>query len=153
MGNPPNLTPNYAALPLNAFSVQKQPTAAGAIENDPEFRKAAIKVLTSAGAMGSTSFEGRMTVNKQGKSKVLPPTQEAYKGTMPVDGNTFATLHSHPENGHAQGVPSPADIQSAVRTGVPFYVTSADGLYMVRPSDGKVIQVSTDSRWMMNKKK
>ena len=134
-----------------ALSVQGQPTAEGALENSPAFQDAAAKAIESAGAKGTTSFEGRMIVNKQGQPTVLKPSQEAYAGTMPITSNTFATLHSHPENEHADPHPSAADIQSAKDAKVPFYVATSRSLYYVRPTDGKVIPVFENQNWTQPK--
>lgn len=123
---------------------QAQPTAEGALENSHDFKAKAGEAIRSAGE-GQTAVEGGMLVSSNGRSTVLPLSNGYHAREMPVTASTFATLHTHPNN--VDFKPSAADVKAAMASGVPFYVASKAGLFMVRPSDGKVIQVFDRADW------
>jgi hypothetical protein len=66
-------------------------------------------------------------------------------------GKTFATLHTHPNTGSP--TPTSQDVENTKKLGIPQYVVSREGLFMVRPSDGQVLQVYKNNDWMNEKKK
>jgi len=132
-------------------SSTKQPTAEGAEENRPAFREAARKAW-NASASGMLKQEAGFIDYKNPLFKPEQlPVQKGAEMKIDVPNDAFATAHTHPNE--RQQDPSVQDIDTAKKYGKPVYVVSRQGLYMVRPSDGKVIQVFKGTDWMDEKKK
>jgi hypothetical protein len=130
---------------------EKQPTEEGAEENRPAFREAARKAWQAA-ASGILKQEAGFIDYKNPLFKPEQlPVQKGAEMKIDVPNDAFATAHTHPNE--RQQDPSVQDIDNAKKSGKPVYVVSRQGLYMVRPSDGKVIQVFKGTDWMDEKKK
>jgi hypothetical protein len=132
-----------------ALASAKQPTAEGAIENSEDFRAAARKAWGGAGS-GLLNNEGRVVINKQGAPTVLP-TSLGSGSSFQVPTDSFGTLHTHPDR--KQQDPSDQDISTVKSSHKPMYIVSSRGLYMVRASDGKAMQIFQGTDWMKDKKK
>lgn len=115
----------------------KQPTEAGALENTPEFRQVAQKMFDSVG-LGALNEEARAVVPKTGNINILS-TSLGTHNNIPLSPVSFASIHTHPNAKDPK--PSDADIAAARQSNKPAFIVSQRGLYMVRPSDGKVLQV------------
>jgi Prokaryotic homologs of the JAB domain len=126
--------PVFQQLTRNAV----QPTAAGALENTPDFQANAVRAWESAGG-GTLPAEGGMMISRNGRSGVLPASTGYNERTMPDTASTFGTLHTHPNTRDPK--PSGDDVADARKLGKPLYVLSRDALYMIRPSDGASIKV------------
>ena len=130
-------------------------TAEGAVENSPEFKKAA-KDAFYAGALGSfhAPTEAQFTVNDGGvPSKIT--THETPTGAdagihQTVLSSDIAAVHTHPPLENYEQTPSPADIAAAKQLKKPIMVMSKDGLYEI-DALGNVRQVFKGTNWM-NKK-
>ncbi len=150
---PPDMPLADLHASLENYYQPAQPTREGAIENSPAFRQAAKEAWAKT-QYGNRPEEAAFAVNKQGQTspigvtEITPGRQYAGSGRIPISGNTFATLHTHPSNPrNIDPRPSDVDVASAQTTGLPTYVASKEGLFMIRPSDGKVIQVFTNDDW------
>jgi hypothetical protein len=76
-----------------------------------------------------------------------PPTYSRrstrYDGAMPP--GVVAIVHTHPLHfAH----PSRADVEVARRIGLPSYVVSRSGVYVIDPSSGDAIELLADDSWM-----
>ena len=132
---------------------QQQPTREGALENQDFFREQAQKAWMKI-QNGKAHAESAFGYNKDNSVNDLGTSpDEANRGhlSLQVNKNTFAILHTH--NDHLNPEPSPGDIASAKKSGIPIYVASRKGLYVIRPSDGAVTQVFNSPDWMMTKPK
>lgn len=127
-------------------------TEEGALENQPEFRKAALNAWTRGGSGTQHYFEAGFSVDKKGKPGAIETHQgePSDKVTLKqeVDSDTSALFHTHPNNGVAE--PSDTDKSVAKRTGKPVMVASRKGLYEVAPG-GQVTRVYNDPSWMDKK--
>ena len=127
------------------------PTEAGAEENTSKFREAAKQSWANAASgtlrkeAGFIDYKNRL----QEPDQTEPSRNNELEQRVPK--SAFATVHTH--SNERQPDPSDADIQVAKKIGKPVYVISREGLYMVRPSDGKVMQVFQGTDWMSEKKK
>jgi hypothetical protein len=138
------LIPYHHSEVTNAFRLEgDEPTEAGALENTDAFREAARDAIARSGD-GQVTREAGFLVGPTGKT-IPVPAHDGPHMPMPVYPAEFASLHTHPDNYGPR--PSDADIQDAVETKKPYYVSSQQGLFMIRPSDGKVIQVFSSPGW------
>ena len=128
-----------------------QPTESGAEERQQKFIEAARTAWGNAASgtlrkeAGFIDYKNRL----QEPDQTEPSRNNELEQRVPK--SAFATVHTH--SNERQPDPSDADIQVAKKIGKPVYVISREGLYMVRPSDGKVMQVFQGTDWMKDKKK
>lgn len=140
-------------------------TAAGAIENQPQFRRAAkaawdatqrasliAETDPSRAQIGHT--EAGFTVDRNGNPSAVATNDEPKPGSggsleQNIDPNTLIAVHSHPLfMGTSQ--PSKNDVQIAERTGHPIAVISKDGLFEA-DAQGNVREVEKGTGWMNEK--
>jgi proteasome lid subunit RPN8/RPN11 len=133
----------------NDLTQQAQPTAEGAIENSPEFKKAAEQAWQGAGN-GARDQEAGALIQKNGRTLQVPTSNRDSKLNLPVNMNTFGTIHTHPNS--KDTMPSPEDIQAAKTNNMPFYVVSKGGLMMV-DVDGQVYQTYKSAADVFDKNK
>ena len=141
----------HQALSDYYMDANRQPTEAGALENQDSFREAARNAITQTESSG---IEHGFVVNEKG-IPVPAPMGVNHSMQLTIQPGDSATFHAHPGNaslGYSGKGPSPNDIQLSKDTHVPFYVSTRDGLFMVRPSDGKVIQVFDKGEWAKKNK-
>jgi hypothetical protein len=152
------LIDEYAHSDLGAG---KQPTADGALENDPAFKESARKAWSGV-SYGDLPQEAGFVVGKDGK---MGPTVIGKEiGSKETTGSTtfhlppegaFATLHTHPRpsmNKNWVQQPSQPDIDVAKREKQNVYVVTSSGLWLAQP-DGSVVHVFNNNDWMREKKK
>jgi hypothetical protein len=152
------LTDEYAHAD---FGTGKQPTADGALENDPAFKRAASQAWSEV-SYGDLPQESGFMVGRDGK---MSPVQKGKEiGSKETTGSTtfhippegvFATVHTHPRpslNKNWVQQPSQPDIDVAKKEKQNVYVVSQQGLFLVEPS-GNVVHVFNNNDWMREKKK
>ena len=128
------------------------PSLAGAMENSPQFKKAAFKAWATAGSGMKPHTEAGFTVNDEGQTS--PINENVSEGSLQVRGHldqtvnsdTAALVHTHPLGGTQP--PSPGDIGVSKHLGKPVYVINQRGLWMVVPGTGEVVQVASGLDWM-----
>jgi hypothetical protein len=120
---------------------QKQPSAAGAIENSKEFKDNARQLWNEA--QNGTGFRGEVGnfVTRQGSytAPLKTPGREDGGGRITFadkPSDAMGIVHTHP---HVGGL-SPQDIQTAKDHHLTVYAIDADGLHAVG-ADGKVTQI------------
>jgi hypothetical protein len=131
-----------------------QPTAAGALENSDDFRSQSKSAWDATSQGNSPNTESGFSVYSDGGASSLHTETHAqgtglasqWKDKISYGPSDFGIVHTHPRV--SSDKPSQNDIEAAKKIGKPIYVTSRSGLFMVRPSDGKVIQVFDNSDWM-----
>lgn len=116
---------------------QDGPDASGALENTSDFKNAVRKVWAES-QNGNIPAEAAALIQNNGKSIPLP-VEPGYKHSMTINQNTFATMHSHPND--REGRPGPdgqdRDVANAKQTHRTFYVVSKSGIWAIAP-DGSV---------------
>jgi hypothetical protein len=64
-----------------------------------------------------------------------------------IAAGTFAIVHTHP---HRMGAPSRGDADQAAQVGLPIYVASRSGVWVVEPT-GESLEIVRDPRWRSRK--
>lgn len=151
-----NIADFHSALSDYYHVANPEPTAAGAIENQEYFRAPARDAIAATGyggggpARGNSSKEHGFIIPKDMMGYEPVPAGGAHELELPANfSKDFATFHVHPNFPQ----PSANDVEQSKKAGIPFYVASREGLFMVRPSDGKVIQVFDRADWAKKKSK
>lgn len=118
----------------------KQPTAAGALENQKSFKENAQQLWNKVENGKDRAEAGNFVRNDGSYSEpVRRPDQESGAGRIDFGqkpANVSAVVHTHPRTGG----PSPQDIQTAKDNKMTVYVVDADGLHAVDPG-GNVTRV------------
>jgi hypothetical protein len=141
---------------LHAFPTA-QPTAAGALENSDDFRNQSKAAWDAVNKGGNPWAESGFSVYGDGGASSLHtelhPQSAGMAGPqhdkIAFGKDDFAIQHTHPNA--SSDKPSQNDVEAAKKIKKPIYVTSRTGLWMVRPSDGKVIQVYKNPTWFSDK--
>jgi hypothetical protein len=134
-----------------------QPTAAGALENSDDFRNQSKAAWDAIHQGANANAESGFSVYKDGTgSSIHTEVHPQTSGMTAVPHDTihyakddFAVVHSHPNA--TSDKPSGNDVEAAKKISKPVYVTSRSGLWEVRPSDGKVLQVFKSPTWFSDK--
>jgi hypothetical protein len=134
-----------------------QPTAAGALENSDDFRNQSKAAWDAIHQGANANAESGFSVYKDGTgSSIHTEVHPQTSGMVAVPHDTihygkddFAINHVHPNA--TSDKPSQNDQEAAKKIGKPIYVTSKTGLWMVRPSDGKILRVFQSPSWMTDK--
>ena len=127
-------------------SNDKGPTADKAEENTPIFKAAALAAWTAAGNGQLEEEAGFVDPIDRRQTPNQIPAQRGRELAWSQPKAAFASVHTHPR--YAQDDPSNEDIALAKKVNQPVYVVSKQGLFMVRPSDGKVSKVFDGTDWM-----
>jgi hypothetical protein len=133
------------------MSLNSQPTAAGAIENSPEFKKNATELWNSAGNGKFRGEAGNFVTQRGGYTKpVITPGTDEGGGRIVFNkpSDAMGIVHTHP---HGGGL-SPRDIQTAKDNHLTVYAIDLDGLHAVGP-DGKITEVYRSVGDLLDKKK
>lgn len=123
-------------------------TAAGAIENSPQFREAARQAWQATGD-GWDKKEAGFDISREGR--IFGRTeQDADGGTydhlqQPNTDDTLALFHVHPNSVLPE--PSGPDIAVAKQIGKPVMVASSDGLFEISGT-GEVTKIFSGADWM-----
>jgi hypothetical protein len=63
-----------------------------------------------------------------------------------IPGNVIALVHTHPPN--ADKKPSPGDVDTARRSGLPVYVLTRWYIYAVDPASGAIVPLIEGRNWV-----
>jgi hypothetical protein len=142
---------------IEKIAPQKQPTAAGALENSDDFRNQSKAAWDAVNKGGNPFAESGFSVYNDGGASSLHtevhpqtsgmPTQ--WKDKIAFGKDDFAIQHTHPNA--SSDKPSANDVEAAKKIKKPIYVTSRTGLWMASP-DGKVTQVFKSPTWFSDAK-
>jgi proteasome lid subunit RPN8/RPN11 len=123
-------------------------TFVSAVARDaPEIPQPVVEKLRMSAAfsmVGGSSFGTHSTENAE-KSAAIEANgnvvygsfSDQFGGTTRVPANTVLFLHTHPHNGNPK--PSPVDIETARKLGVPNCAVSLEEIWCAMP-DGKVVK-------------
>ncbi len=138
---------------ISQIAPQKQPTAAGALENSDDFRNQSKAAWDAVNKGGNPFAESGFSVYGDGGASSLHTEVHPQTSGMPMQWkdkiaygkDDFGIVHTHPNA--SSDKPSANDVEAAKKIKKPIYVTSRTGLWVATP-DGKVTQVFKSPTWM-----
>lgn len=128
--NPPMEAPEISETPqpLDLSAEQENVNSvkqSGAIEYSPQFQKAVNDAWMDTRG-GNADAEGAFSINNKGQiSPIIRSEGHRVVADLPPD--TVAFVHTHANN--RDWKPSPADVASAKRLGIPIITADSHGLY------------------------